>query len=84
VRRPKPVFDLVVFDGSALLFGENVTKTKQAVTGMKATHPSIVVAGELGFIGSSSSIHIPIPIGHGRRRPILRARRSADIENQGE
>jgi hypothetical protein len=49
VRRPKPVFDLVVFDGSALLFGENVTKTKQAVTGMKATHPSIVVAGELGF-----------------------------------
>ncbi len=72
MRRPKPVLIqwclMVVFDGSALPFEENVTKTKQAVTEMKATHPSFVVEGELGFIGSSSSIHGPIPIGHGRRR----------------
>ena len=56
-------FDLVVFDGSALPFEENVAKTKQAVIEMKAIHPSIVVEGELGFIGSSSSIHDKIPEG---------------------
>ncbi len=54
-------FDSVVFDCSALPFEENVTKTKQAVTEMKAIHPTIVVEGELGFIGSSSSIHDKIP-----------------------
>ena len=56
-------FDLVVFDGSALPFEENVSQTKQAVAEMKAIHPSIVVEGELGFIGSSSSIHDKIPEG---------------------
>jgi fructose-bisphosphate aldolase class II len=50
-------FDMVVFDGSALPLEENVTRTKQAVTEMKAIQPSIVVEGEIGFIGSSSSIH---------------------------
>ncbi len=54
-------FDSVVFDGSALPFEENVTTTKQAVTEMKAIHPSIIVEGEIGFIGSSSSIHEKIP-----------------------
>jgi fructose-bisphosphate aldolase, class II len=56
-------FDLVVFDGSALPFEENVAQTKQAVAEMKAIHPAIVVEGELGFIGSSSSIHDKIPEG---------------------
>ena len=56
-------FDSVVFDGSALPFEENVTKTKQAVTEMKAIQPSIVVEGEVGFIGSFSSIHDRIPEG---------------------
>ena len=54
-------FDLVVFDCSALPFEENVTKTKEAIAEMKAIHPTIVVEGELGFIGSSSSIHDKIP-----------------------
>ncbi len=54
-------FDSVVFDASALSFEENVTKTKQAVTEMKAIHPTIVVEGEIGFIGSSSSIHDKTP-----------------------
>jgi fructose-bisphosphate aldolase class II len=56
-------FDLVVFDGSALPFEQNVSKTKQAVIEMKAIHPSTLVEGELGFIGSSSSIHDRIPEG---------------------
>ena len=54
-------FDSVVFDASALPFEVNVAKTKQAVIEMKAINPSIVVEGELGFIGSSSSIHDKIP-----------------------
>lgn len=54
-------FDSVVFDGSALPFEENVALTKQAVAEMKAIQPSIVVEGELGFIGSSSSIHDKVP-----------------------
>jgi fructose-bisphosphate aldolase class II len=56
-------FDLVVFDGSALPFEENVALTKQAAIEMKAIHPAILVEGELGFIGSSSSIHDKIPEG---------------------
>jgi fructose-bisphosphate aldolase class II len=54
-------FDMVVFDGSALPLEENVTSTRQAVSEVKAIHPSILVEGELGFIGSSSSIHDKIP-----------------------
>lgn len=56
-------FDMVVLDGSALPFGQNVTLTKRAVGELKAIHSSIVVEGELGFIGSSSSIHEQIPAG---------------------
>ena len=36
-------FDLVVFDGSALPFEENASKTRYAVTEVKAIEPSIVV-----------------------------------------
>jgi fructose-bisphosphate aldolase class II len=54
-------FDSVVFDCSALPFEENVSKTKQAVTAMKSINPNIVVEGELGFIGTSSSIHDKMP-----------------------
>ena len=54
-------FDAVVFDNSTLPFEENVAKTKQAVTELKSIRPSIVVEGELGYIGSSSSIHDQIP-----------------------
>lgn len=56
-------FDLVVFDGSALPFEDNVAKTTQAVKEMKAIKPDIMVEGEIGFIGSSSSIHDKIPEG---------------------
>jgi fructose-bisphosphate aldolase class II len=56
-------FDMVVLDGSALPFEENVSMTAQSVQEMKAIHPAIVVEGEIGFIGSSSSIHDGIPEG---------------------
>jgi fructose-bisphosphate aldolase class II len=56
-------FDMVVFDASARPFEENVSMTAQAVREVKAIHPSIVVEGEIGFIGSSSSIHDQLPEG---------------------
>ena len=56
-------FDMVVFDGSALPFEENVRVTGQAVSEIKALQSSIVVEGEIGFIGASSSIHDKTPDG---------------------
>jgi fructose-bisphosphate aldolase class II len=38
-----------------------MNRTKQAISEMKAFHPSILVECELGLIGSSSSIHDKIP-----------------------
>ena len=54
-------FDMVVFDGSALPFEENVRVTGQAVSEIKALQSSIVVEGEV--IGASSSIHDKTPDG---------------------
>src|ERR1700751_1454970 len=50
-------FDLIVFDASSEEFSVNVAKTKEAVPRAKAIRPNILVEGELGFIGASSSIH---------------------------
>jgi fructose-bisphosphate aldolase, class II len=58
-------FDEILFDGSALPFEENVFRTKQAVEAAKTINPSIIVEGELGYIGSSSEIHDTAPEGLG-------------------
>ena len=50
-------FDQVVFDGSALPFDENVAATRRAVVAVKSIAPDTVVEGEIGYIGSSSSVH---------------------------
>jgi len=54
-------FDSVVFDRSALPREENVRQTREAVTTLKAIHPSILVEGEIGDIGSGSEIHDAMP-----------------------
>ncbi len=54
-------FDSIVFDLSALPFEENIRKTKEAVTALKAIHPSMLVEGEIGDIGSGSEIHEVMP-----------------------
>jgi fructose-bisphosphate aldolase class II len=54
-------FDSVVFDRSALPREENVRQTREAVTALKAIHPSILVEGEIGDIGSGSEIHDAMP-----------------------
>lgn len=54
-------FDSVVFDLSALPREENVRQTREAVTALKAIHPSMLVEGEIGDIGSGSEIHDAMP-----------------------
>ena len=57
----KAGFDSIVFDMSALPFEENVRQTKQAVEALKAIHPSMLVEGEIGDIGTGSEIHEQAP-----------------------
>jgi fructose-bisphosphate aldolase, class II len=57
----KAGFDMVVFDLSKRSFDENVRQTRAAVETLKSIHPSIIVEGEIGYIGTSSAIHAAIP-----------------------
>jgi len=54
-------FDSVVFDRSSLPFDENIRQTREAVSVLKAIHPSMLVEGEIGDIGSGSEIHDAMP-----------------------
>ncbi|MDP2637196.1 MAG: class II fructose-bisphosphate aldolase [bacterium] len=56
-------FDSIIFDGANFPFEENIKKTKEAVDYVEATHPEILVEGELGYIGTSSSVMENIPEG---------------------
>ena len=49
-------FDEVIFDGSALPFDRNVADTKRAVEALKSINPAILVEGEIGNIGASSTV----------------------------
>jgi fructose-bisphosphate aldolase, class II len=62
-------FDSVVFDRSALPREENVRQTREAVTALKAIHPSILVEGEIGDIGSGSGVHAMPEPGKGLTTP---------------
>jgi fructose-bisphosphate aldolase, class II len=54
-------FDSIVFDRSSLPFAENIRQTKEAVAVLKAIHPTMLVEGEIGDIGSGSEIHDTMP-----------------------
>jgi len=56
-------FDLIVFDLSKLPFEENAKQTKQAVEALKSINPDILVEAEVGYIGSSSTLHDAKPEG---------------------
>ncbi|MBI4159597.1 class II fructose-bisphosphate aldolase [Candidatus Wolfebacteria bacterium] len=56
-------FDAVLFDGSKLPMEENILKTKEIVEYVKNTAPDILVEGELGYIGSGSTVLKEIPEG---------------------
>jgi fructose-bisphosphate aldolase, class II len=57
----KAGFDSIVYDLSALPFGENVKQTRQAVEALKSINPEILVEGEIGDIGTGSEIHESAP-----------------------
>lgn len=56
-------FDALIIDGAEKPFFDNVMMTKEVVAYAKANHPSMLIEGELGFIGKSSSLHDDIPEG---------------------
>ena len=57
-------FDMVIFDGAKLSLEENITKTKEVVQFVKdQTNGSVLVEGELGYIGTSSKVLEAIPEG---------------------
>lgn len=58
-------FDEIIFDGSSLPFEENIKQTAEAVQTIKAINPSIIVEGEIGYIGASSEILSKAPEGMG-------------------
>ena len=49
-------FDSVIFDGAQLPVGENILKTAECVEWVRSVDDQIVVEGELGFIGTSSTV----------------------------
>ena len=58
-------FDEIIFDGSASPFDENIKQTAKAVEAIKSINPSIIVEGEVGYIGTSSEILSKAPEGIG-------------------
>ena len=59
-------FDMILFDGSSLPLEENIRETKKAVEAVKSINPSILVEGEIGYIGTSSKIVDKVPEGMGK------------------
>lgn len=56
-------FDLIVFDASEKPLEQNVAETRRAVEAAKSILPSILVEGEVGYVGSGSEIHEKRPEG---------------------
>ncbi|MGH7925590.1 MAG: class II fructose-bisphosphate aldolase [Candidatus Binatus sp.] len=61
----KAGFDEIIFDGSVLPFEENIARTKRAIEAIKSINPAILVEGEIGWIGASSSVMDKVPEGVG-------------------
>ncbi len=58
-------FDEIIFDGSAMPLEDNIRQTRHAVEAIKSVNPSILVEGEVGYIGTSSEILSKAPEGLG-------------------
>jgi fructose-bisphosphate aldolase, class II len=61
----KAGFDEIIFDGSGLPLEENVAQTRRAAEAIKSINSTIVVEGEIGWIGASSEILEKAPEGVG-------------------
>ncbi len=58
-------FDEVLFDGSKLPMEENIAQAKAAVAMARGSGRDVLVEGELGYIGSGSSLLEAVPEGAG-------------------
>ncbi len=56
-------YDAILFDGGTLPLAENIKLTKKVVKYVKSKNPKILVEGELGNIGSGSTIRKELPKG---------------------
>ncbi len=56
-------YDAIIFDASKLSFEENIKQTKEAVEYIKSKSETILVEGELGYLGDSSKILKSMPSG---------------------
>ncbi|KKU69861.1 MAG: Ketose-bisphosphate aldolase, class-II [Parcubacteria group bacterium GW2011_GWA2_47_21] len=56
-------FDAVIFDGTELLFEENIRVARKCVRYARASSRDVLVEGELGFIGKSSKVLDSLPVG---------------------
>lgn len=56
-------YDAILFDGGTLPLEENIRLTKQVVKYVRSKNKNILVEGELGNIGSGSSIRKELPKG---------------------
>ena len=54
-------YDAVIFDGAKRTIEENIAATKQVVEYARGVNKEVLVEGELGYIGESSSILNEIP-----------------------
>jgi fructose-bisphosphate aldolase, class II len=59
----KAGFDMIVFDQSEKPIEQNVAETKRAIEAAKSIHPSILIEGEIGYIGRSSAVIDKAPEG---------------------
>ncbi len=59
----KAGYDAVLFDGGKLPMEENIRQTKEVVEYARSKSEEIIVEGELGYIGSGSTIRKEIPKG---------------------
>lgn len=56
-------YDTILFDGGTLPFAENIRETRRVVKYVKSKNSKILVEGELGNIGSGSTIRKELPKG---------------------
>jgi fructose-bisphosphate aldolase class II len=57
VEAARAGFDMIVFDASEKPMEENIMMTRRAVEEVKSIRPTILVEGEVGYVGSGSEIH---------------------------
>lgn len=62
-------YDAILFDGGTLPLEENIKQTKKVVSYVRSKNKNIIVEGELGNIGSGSTIRKELPKGLALSQP---------------